>query len=60
MLPPATRSGRVADRRGRSWGIVMRVMVPFAEPWFTGLHADVGIIPVMSGDDVQKGIGKLG
>jgi hypothetical protein len=35
-------------------------MVAFAEPWFQGLNADVEIVPVMSGDDVQKGLAKLG
>jgi len=35
-------------------------MVPFSEPWFMELNADVEIIPVMSGDDVQKGMAKLG
>jgi len=35
-------------------------MVPFAEPWFQEVNADVEVIPVMSGDDVQKGIAKLG
>jgi hypothetical protein len=35
-------------------------MVPFAEPWFQELNADVEVVPVMSGDDVQKGIAKLG
>jgi hypothetical protein len=35
-------------------------MVLFAEPWFMGLNADVEIIPVMNGDDVQKGITKFG
>jgi Domain of unknown function (DUF3303) len=35
-------------------------MVPFAEPWFQELDADVEFVPVMSGDDVQKGIAKLG
>jgi len=35
-------------------------MVPFSEPWFMELNADVDIIPVMSGDDVQKGMAKLG
>jgi hypothetical protein len=35
-------------------------MVPFSEPWFMGLNADVEIIPVMSGDDVQRGLAKLG
>lgn len=32
----------------------------FAEPWFQELNADVKVIPVMSGDDVQKGIATLG
>jgi hypothetical protein len=35
-------------------------MVAFSEPWFQGVNADVEIIPVMSGDDVQKGLAKLG
>ena len=35
-------------------------MIPFAEPWFMGLNADVEVIPVMSGDDVQKGLAKFG
>lgn len=35
-------------------------MVAFSEPWFMGLNADVELIPVMSGDDVQRGLAKLG
>ena len=35
-------------------------MVPFSEPWFQAVNANVEIIPVMTGDDVQKGIAKLG
>lgn len=35
-------------------------MVPFAEPWFQEVNANVEIIPVMSGDDVQRGLAKLG
>lgn len=35
-------------------------MVLFSEPWFMRLNADVEIIPVMSGDDAQRGLAKLG
>jgi hypothetical protein len=35
-------------------------MVPFAEPWYQEVNADVEISPVMSGDDLQKGFAKLG
>jgi hypothetical protein len=35
-------------------------MIAFCEPWFMEVNADVEIIPVMSGDDVQKGLAKLG
>jgi hypothetical protein len=33
---------------------------PFAEPFFTGLDADVELVPVMNGDDLQKGLSQLG
>ncbi len=35
-------------------------LIPFWEPSFQELNADVGFIPVMSGDDMQKGFAKLG
>ena len=35
-------------------------LIPFSEPWFQELNADVEIIPVISGDDMQKGFAKLG
>jgi hypothetical protein len=35
-------------------------VVPFAEPFFQGINAGVAIIPIMSADDLQKGLGKLG
>jgi hypothetical protein len=35
-------------------------MVAFSEPWFQAVNADVEIIPVMTGDDVQKGLARLG
>jgi hypothetical protein len=35
-------------------------MVAFSEPWFSGLNADVEVTPVMTGDDVQRGLAKLG
>jgi hypothetical protein len=33
-------------------------MVPFAEPFFMGLNADVQVIPVMNVEDLQKGLAK--
>jgi hypothetical protein len=35
-------------------------MVPFGEPFFQGMNADVVVIPIMTADDLQKGLGKLG
>ena len=35
-------------------------MPPFAEPFFTGLNADVQFSPVMNADDLQRGLAKLG
>jgi hypothetical protein len=35
-------------------------MPPFAEPFFMELNADVMYAPVMNGDDLQKGLSKLG
>lgn len=35
-------------------------MPPFAEPFFMELNAEVMYAPVMNGDDLQKGLSKLG
>lgn len=35
-------------------------MVPFAEPFFNELNADVLVVPVMNGDDLQNGLAKFG
>jgi hypothetical protein len=35
-------------------------MVPFGEPFFMALDADIEVVPVMNADDLQKGFGKLG
>jgi hypothetical protein len=33
---------------------------PFAEPFFSGLDADVAVAPVMNAEDLQKGLAQLG
>jgi hypothetical protein len=35
-------------------------LVPFSEPFFQGVNAEVEIVPAMSGNDLQKGFAKLG
>jgi hypothetical protein len=35
-------------------------MIPFAEPFFTELKADVMITPLMDVEDLQQGLAKLG
>ena len=35
-------------------------LVEFAEPFFTGLNAEVEVAPVMNGEDLQKGLAALG
>jgi hypothetical protein len=35
-------------------------MVPFGEPFFMAVDAEVEVVPVMNADDLQKGLGKLG
>ena len=32
----------------------------FAEPFFMELHAEVELLPVMNGDDLQKGLAAVG
>jgi hypothetical protein len=35
-------------------------MMPFAEPFFLEMNADVEWAPVMNSDDLQKGLSQLG
>jgi len=35
-------------------------MIPFAEPFFQELNADVMVIPLMDIEDIQQGLAKLG
>jgi hypothetical protein len=35
-------------------------MVPFGEPFFMALDANVEVVPVMNADGLQQGLGKLG
>ena len=35
-------------------------MVPFGEPFFMAVDAEVEVVPVMNAEDLQKGLGKLG
>jgi hypothetical protein len=35
-------------------------IVPFGEPFFMAVDAEVEVVPVMNVDDLQKGLGKLG
>lgn len=32
----------------------------FAEPFFSGVNADVQIVPIMNAEDLQKGLAQLG
>ncbi len=33
---------------------------PFSEPFFHGLDAEVEILPVMNGEELQRGLSRLG
>jgi len=35
-------------------------MVPFGEPFFMALDAEVEVVPVMNAEDPQNGLGRLG
>ena len=61
--PEAVYSGSLEGKRA-TWMVFdlpdPSDIVPFAEPFFMGLNADVVVIPVMAPDDLQKGLAKLG
>lgn len=54
------------DFEGRRTGFIVFDMpdpsdiVPFTEPFFMGLNANVVVIPIMNADDLQKGMAKVG
>jgi hypothetical protein len=35
-------------------------MVTFGEPFFMAVNAEVTVVPIMTADDLQKGLGRLG
>jgi hypothetical protein len=52
---------RVAVPERASWTVGLRQSSAGSSgPWFQEVNAAVEVIPVMSGEDVQKGIARLG